>query len=100
MSRKRLKICVEGRVQGVGFRPTVFRYATERGLSGWVTNTSSGVLMEVEGDSEKAEEFLHALESAPPPQAHIANITSEWIALKGDGAFRIIPSIAQERPKT
>jgi hydrogenase maturation protein HypF len=100
MSRKRLKICVEGRVQGVGFRPTVFRYATERGLSGWVTNTSSGVLMEVEGDSEKAEEFLHALESAPPPQAHIANITSEWIALKGDGAFSIIPSIVLERPKT
>ena len=100
MSRKRLKICVEGRVQGVGFRPTVFRYATERGLSGWVTNTSSGVLIEVEGDSEKAEEFLHALESTAPPQAHIANITFEWIVPKGDGAFRIIPSIAQERPKT
>ena len=46
---KRLHITVRGAVQGVGFRPCVYRLATALGLAGWVGNTAQGVVIEVEG---------------------------------------------------
>ncbi|HRU54792.1 MAG TPA: carbamoyltransferase HypF [Candidatus Sumerlaeia bacterium] len=97
---QRLRICVEGRVQGVGFRPAVFRHARDCGLAGWVTNTSEGVLIEVEGAHEKAETFLALLQSAPPPMAKIVKIIHEWIEPKGENVFQIVPSIGVEKPKT
>ncbi|MBN1902702.1 acylphosphatase [Candidatus Sumerlaeota bacterium] len=62
MKRKRFKIVVEGRAQGVGFRPTAYRYATERNLTGWVSSASSGVVIEIEGDESQTGSFIHALE--------------------------------------
>src|SRR5438128_2011718 len=50
--RLRLRLRVRGAVQGVGFRPFVYRLATELGLPGWVNNSSQGVLVEVEGAAE------------------------------------------------
>ena len=47
--RERLRIRVRGTVQGVGFRPFVYRRASELGLAGWVANTAEGVTLEVEG---------------------------------------------------
>ena len=52
MEQQRLKLTIGGAVQGVGFRPFIYRLATELGLVGWVNNSSIGVLLEVEGRRE------------------------------------------------
>lgn len=49
MNLKRLQIIIQGQVQGVGFRPCVYRIAKQLGLTGWVQNSASGVLIEVQG---------------------------------------------------
>ena len=54
----RLKLFITGVVQGVGFRPFVFRLANELGLKGWVLNSETGVVIEVEGKEEKLMELL------------------------------------------
>ncbi len=68
---KRMHIEVRGCVQGVGFRPTVYRHAVEAGLSGFVLNALSGVVIEVEGPPARVRRFLDRLREAPPPQARI-----------------------------
>ena len=55
---KRLKIFINGAVQGVGFRPFIYRLATELNLKGWVNNSASGVFLEVEGHPTILEIFL------------------------------------------
>lgn len=69
-----LKIKVTGIVQGVGFRPFVYRLASELGLKGWVRNTSEGVEIEIEGEQGALDEFLRHLRSEPPSMAHIEHI--------------------------
>ena len=58
---KRLRLVVRGAVQGVGFRPFVYRLATQLRLTGWVTNTPQGVFLEVEGPVEKLKAFVSVL---------------------------------------
>ncbi|MBU4484571.1 carbamoyltransferase HypF, partial [bacterium] len=96
----RVRIDVNGRVQGVGFRPTVYRYALERGLVGWVSNTSHGVIIELEGISESVDDFIETLKSAPPPQAKITDITTRNLPLKQDKKFEIRPSVVAANAKT
>ena len=55
-----------GAVQGVGFRPFVYRLATEMGLAGWVLNSSAGLVVEVDGAPEELERFLERLEAEQP----------------------------------
>lgn len=92
--KTRLQVKIVGRVQGVGFRPTVYRYATERGLTGFVRNDPQGVLLEVEGDSEKVRAFLHQLQLAPPPQAVITRIETRPQPPRGERKFEVIESEA------
>ena len=68
-ARQRLRVRVEGTVQGVGFRPFVYRVATELGLGGWVLNDSRGVLIEAEGERQALEELLERLRTDAPPLA-------------------------------
>ncbi len=75
---------MKGIVQGVGFRPFVYGLATRLDLKGWVLNTSSGVVIEVEGASSTLEEFLQDLVRKAPPLSRIEQIeshpiSSEWI---------------------
>jgi hydrogenase maturation protein HypF len=86
---QRTSIEVEGIVQGVGFRPFVYRLAHAYGLSGWVCNTSSGVVIEVEGPSESVDAFLTALRTDTPPLAIITEMTSKSITPKGEPGFSI-----------
>ncbi len=88
---KRLQIKVTGVVQGVGFRPFVYNLAENLNLKGFVTNTSKGVTIEIEG--EKTEEFLQKLINEPPPLAKIYSIEKEELPLEGYKDFRIIESI-------
>ncbi|HIE44219.1 MAG TPA: carbamoyltransferase HypF, partial [Candidatus Omnitrophica bacterium] len=96
----RLRIKIEGKVQGVGFRPTVYRHAIERNLVGWVTNTSTGVIIEAEGEKRKVEDFLIAIKESPPPRAEIVDIQVAEIQQRNEHSFRVLPSISEERAKT
>ena len=76
-ARQRLRVCVRGVVQGVGFRPFVYTTAAALGLAGCVRNDSSGAIIEVEGDAAAIDEFLHRLRDSPPPLAIIESIATE-----------------------
>jgi len=76
----RLSITVRGAVQGVGFRPFVFRLATKLSLTGWVCNAMDGVHVDVEGANNQLETFLLALEVDAPPLAVIHAIDHDWHA--------------------
>ena len=56
--KSRLRVAVRGAVQGVGFRPFVYRLATQMHLNGWVNNSPQGVFIEVEGAKGLLDEFL------------------------------------------
>jgi len=87
--RRRLRVCVRGVVQGVGFRPFVYTAAASLGLSGCVRNDSSGAIIEVEGDASGIDDFLHRLRAGPPPLAIIESIVTEQIPVVGGTAFTI-----------
>jgi len=63
---KRVRIKVKGIVQGVGFRPTVYRHAKDTGVFGFVTNTPEGVTIEAEGNSAQIKSFIDAVTQSPP----------------------------------
>jgi hydrogenase maturation protein HypF len=73
-------ITVRGVVQGVGFRPFVYRTARERGLAGWVQNEADAVRMEVSGPVAGVADFLGALAAECPPQAHIQSLQVEELS--------------------
>ncbi len=85
----RYRIKVFGSVQGVGFRPFVYRIATNLNLKGYVLNNPQGVLIEVEGPSEALEKFLIALKKEKPPLAHIYGMELEVLPPKGYKTFEI-----------
>lgn len=88
-----MKVRVMGVVQGVGFRPFIYRIATEHGLSGWVANDSEGVEIEVEGRRESLELFLRDILRRQPPLARVEEIESAWITPKGEDRFQIRQSV-------
>lgn len=71
---RRLRITVRGVVQGVGFRPFVYRAARDESLSGWVLNEADAVRIEVQGGAGPLERFLHVLQYGHPPQARIDSL--------------------------
>jgi hydrogenase maturation protein HypF len=87
--RRRLRVCVRGVVQGVGFRPFVYTTAAALGLSGSVRNDSCGAIIEVEGDTGEVDEFLTRLRNRPPPLAVIESVETEAIAVVGGTGFVI-----------
>ncbi len=90
----RTLITVTGVVQGVGFRPFVFREAAARGLTGRVINTSAGVEIDLEGPATEIDSFIRTLADAPPPRAVIINIDRVAAAPVGYDRFRIGTSVA------
>jgi len=86
---KRLKITVRGAVQGVGFRPFIYRLATRLELSGWVLNSSEGVFIEVEGKGENLNTFLLQLEREKPPRAMIQSLEFSFLDPVGFNGFEI-----------
>ncbi len=88
----RRRIHVAGIVQGVGFRPYVYRLATDRHLAGQIANTSSGVVIEVEGAAEVVDDFLSSLPAQAPPLALVTDIRVVEIHRTGKSDFCILPS--------
>ncbi|MFW5772261.1 MAG: acylphosphatase, partial [Phototrophicaceae bacterium] len=68
---RRLRVSVRGLVQGVGFRPFVYRLAHELHLAGWVNNSTRGVTVEIEGTPPQLDAFLTRLQAERPPLARI-----------------------------
>ncbi|MDE5832998.1 MAG: acylphosphatase, partial [Desulfovibrio sp.] len=91
----RKRAVAEGRVQGVGFRPFVWRLARELELTGHTRNTSAGVVIEIEGKPENLDEFERRLTANPPPLARITSYKSELIKTRGDQSFVIKKSDSQ-----
>jgi hydrogenase maturation protein HypF len=84
---ERAHIIVKGVVQGVGFRPSVYKLATSLRCTGYVTNTNEGVLIEVEGDG--IAEFVHRLRTESPPLSDITDISITRLPLQGYPDFTI-----------
>lgn len=87
MNRQILK--VRGVVQGVGFRPTVYRIAVEEGLRGFVRNDPDGVTIEIEGGDERMARFADLLRSRAPVASRIDEILMRSVEARGDGSFRV-----------
>ena len=96
---ERIRAAIRGAVQGVGFRPFVFRLATELGLAGWVNNSAQGVLVEVEGKKSRLETFLRRLQAEKPPRSSIQGLEISWLDVAGYTGFVIRPS-DESGPKT
>src|SRR6478672_7745788 len=88
----RRHIEVSGIVQGVGFRPHVYRLARERKLSGEISNTPSGVTIEVQGPQETIDDFVVRLRQEAPPLAKITGLAMADLPCNGDREFRILAS--------
>src|ERR671936_240767 len=94
--RERWRIVVEGMVQGVGFRPFVHGLATKMGLAGFVQNSTAGIIIEAEGEPLALAACLRAVREEPPPLVCIARLTCEVLPPRGETAFTIAGSQAEE----
>ena len=96
IAARRLRIT--GIVQGVGFRPFVYRLARERGLCGWVLNAENGVEIHIEGAAATLPEFVRAIEMQAPPAARIASLDESAAEVTGHSEFVIRASVKSEKP--
>ena len=95
--RSRLRVTMRGAVQGVGFRPFVYRLATTLGLVGWVHNSSQGLCLEVEGGRQQLEHFLLCLTQDKPPRLCIQSLESAFLEPVGYTIFEIRHSYVRGR---
>src|SRR5512144_2288371 len=93
-----LSVRIRGVVQGVGFRPFVFRLARLHALAGWVLNGDDGVEIHVEGAGEGLDAFLRGLTIQAPPAATIAGVEVEPVQSSGASDFVIRESTGRQQP--
>ena len=86
---RRVRIRYQGTVQGVGFRPHIYRLAKAHQLGGWVNNDPGGVTVEVEGEPEQVERFLKASVEQAPVLSRIKSVESREIEPQGEKGFVI-----------
>jgi hydrogenase maturation protein HypF len=91
-------IKVRGVVQGVGFRPFVYRLARANNLAGWVLNGEQGVEIHLEGAESALQAFLHDLRSQPPPAAKITEVDVQPAEPAGFIEFTIRESQRRDQP--
>ncbi|HET6874508.1 MAG TPA: carbamoyltransferase HypF [Acidimicrobiales bacterium] len=95
---ERRELRVEGIVQGVGFRPFVYRHATRLGLSGWVRNDSAGVLIQAEGRPDAIDQLEELLTADPPPLAKVTRVATHLLTPTGERGFAIVETRHAGRP--
>jgi len=88
----RKKILVKGVVQGVGFRPHVYKLAAEYALGGWVRNDASGVTIEAEGPGPDVEAFIRDLDGRRPAASRVDSVVSRAVPPVGGKTFAITKS--------
>ncbi|MBA3962138.1 MAG: carbamoyltransferase HypF [Chthoniobacterales bacterium] len=89
MKIERVKVAIRGAVQGVGFRPFVYRLATEMKLCGWVTNSAEGVLLEIEGTGAVLRDFVVRLKDEKPARAVVQSCETSFLDAVGYERFEI-----------
>ena len=94
------KIVVKGIVQGVGFRPFIYKNATKNNLKGFVNNTSKGVFIEVEGYEEDITSFIEEIKHKPPVLSKVTDIKIIDKEIEGYTNFKIIESVEEEEAIT
>src|SRR6185436_10825470 len=94
--RQTVEIRVRGTVQGVGFRPTVWRLACDEGLVGEVLNDGFGVLIRTTGNSDAISQFLTRLHSEAPPLSQIEGVETQVLTFQDFQDFRIAESVSGE----
>jgi hydrogenase maturation protein HypF len=90
--QRRVRVRVDGTVQGVGYRPFVYRLADELAISGWVLNDERGVLVEAEGPAEIVDAFVARLSADAPPLAGVRGVEADDIPVTGEPGFEIVAS--------
>jgi hydrogenase maturation protein HypF len=88
---------VRGVVQGVGFRPFVYRLAREHGIAGWVRNGGDGVEIHAEGGEDELDAFVRGFD-VPPSASRITTFEIEGVPAAGYGGFEILDSAAGDPP--
>ncbi len=94
MTRARRRLLVSGTVQGLGFRPFIYRLAQRLGLAGWVRNTAAGVLIEVEGAAGDLAGFERFLHTQRPRHSRIVDCQRQDLCATGQQDFAILASDA------
>ncbi len=90
---KRYQIHIAGVVQGVGFRPTIYRYAQDLGLTGNILNNSLGVIINIQGTDETVNIFIQKIKNSPPSKAQIESFKiEEQKTVKEENSFSILKS--------
>ncbi|MGA9406669.1 MAG: carbamoyltransferase HypF [Bacteroidota bacterium] len=85
----RIHIVIRGAVQGVGFRPFIYRLATELHLAGWVANSPQGVFLEAEGEKSVLDDFLLRIEKEKPRLSSIQSLDPAFLDAVGYEKFEI-----------
>lgn len=99
-SKEARRLDISGIVQGVGFRPFIYRLAVHHKLKGSVANNSSGVIVHIEGDSRKIDDFIIDIEGKCPPISRITGIKQSPAEYGGAGRFLIRDSETGSSPAT
>ena len=89
MSRITVQITVTGLVQGVGFRPFIYRMALKQGLTGWVQNTNENVRICVSGEAGAIDHFVTSIREEAPPAAMIDSVETNRVADEEFASFEI-----------
>lgn len=97
---KRLKITLTGLLQGIGFRPFIYRLAAQYQQAGWVANDNQHVVIEIEGNCTQQALFLSALQRQVPGCGHIADIRQQQIPLQHETLFQLKASLSQDQNKS
>ncbi len=97
---QRYEVLVRGVVQGVGFRPFVYRLAGEEGLAGSIGNDTDGVAIALEGPAERIGAFLRRLRAEAPPLSRIDSVAARETAPTGEQGFRIVASAVRGQVST
>ncbi|MFZ5473487.1 MAG: acylphosphatase, partial [Pseudomonadota bacterium] len=92
--RQARRIVLAGRVQGVGFRPFVYRLAKQRGIQGWVRNVTGQVVVHAEADATALDSFAAALIDEAPAAARPELLSNNAVAAEGRADFYILDSEA------
>ena len=98
MSTTALSVRIRGVVQGVGFRPFVYRLAHEHGIAGWVLNGEEGVSIHAEGDEKALWAFVEELRAQAPPAAQITEVEAHFVEPAGFAGFEIRESERHDKP--
>jgi hydrogenase maturation protein HypF len=97
-TRSAVRLRITGVVQGVGFRPFVYRLALRHGITGWVYNGEDGVHVAAEGSGDDVARFVDAVRAEPPPAAHVATFEVTPGDAAGFETFAIRESTGTKAP--